>query len=375
MPPNGVGQGQAPLAGDFPPDLSTLPAFNLVVNPFEPIIVPAGGQQTRYRYSGSGPLKPQDCKEHLTLYLKIYDWKDKAKLDGLSDGGRLTVFHRPPDDRAMVTLISGFRGSGRTSALNLLKYEFSARSAVEPLVLEYSAKITTDLTQHAKEFALILQRAARRAGHPQLANQLATTQQEWVGVGGSSPETLFDFFKQDISDLVPGLPVAIVLDAQDHKVTSDVWRPICRMLSRMSNFIIVSLSDWEQAKHFRANLERGEFDVAWVDAPKVTETKITQFLSHRLSKERAAPEAVPSLAPFTPEALQVLFRPTGNKGPLDKEPPGVTMLPIAVAMSRLAGVFQRKAAALMQELGNGGALTPAKVLITGQDMEDYLGSL
>jgi hypothetical protein len=371
MPPTAAAPDEARPPGDFPPALSAHPAFNLAVNPFEPVVIRIPGEKTRYRYSGSGPLKPQDCKDHLQLYFNVYEWKDITKLHGLREG-RLTVLNRPNAERAMVILISGFRGSGRTSALNLLKYEFAERSAVSPIVLEYNTKITTDRSQHAKEIAFILQRAARRMGYNDLADRLTATQKDWVaavGEAAGSPETLFDIFKEDISDLVPGLSVVVALDAQDHKVTSDVWRPICRMLSRMSEYIIVSLSDREQAQHFRANLELGEFQVAWVDSPKVDEDKFTEFLSHRLSKERVAPTAPEScLTPFTPQALKVLFRSTETGAPAVK-------MPIAVAMSRLASVFQHKATALSKDVNNGVVLTAAQVLITGADMEAYLGGL
>ena len=359
------------MPADFPEELSAHSAFNLVMNPFEPV-VRINGQEARYRYSGSGPLKPQECAEHLLLYFNIYDWKDEHKLKGIGADGRLIVLQRPNDDRSMVILISGFRGSGRTSALNLLKYEIAARSLRPPIAIEYNATITANQNQHAREIALILLRAVRRAGLDPLAGRLAETQKDWaaaVGDNAGSPETLFAMFKDDIADLASGLSVVITLDAQDHKVTSDVWRPICRMLSRVADFVIVSLSDHDQAQHFRNNLELGEFQVAWVDAPKVTKDRIMQFLSHRLSKERVEPARVHSpLSPFTPEALQVLFRAIGgNKAE--------GTMPIAVAMSRLTDVFRHKAQALLQDIKNGVALTVDSVQISGQDMEKYLDDL
>lgn len=76
----------------------------------------------------------------------------------------------------------------------------------------------------------------------------------------------------------------------------------------------------------------------------------------------------PGLEPFTKEALQALVDPAGK---------GVAQQPltIAVAMSRLAGVFQRKATALKQHVANGAKLTPAEILIDRKYMEDYLASL
>jgi hypothetical protein len=356
--------------GDYPPVLSAHPAFNLDFNPFEPRVQVDG---TRFRYSGSGPLMPQECAQHLPLYFNVYEWKDPTKVNGLAPRGGLTVLLEPRDDRAMVILISGFRGSGRTSALNLLKYEITQRAVQPPVIVEYkTAQITTNLNQHAKEIAYVTQRAVRRLGHVALAGQLSTAQTEWaaaVGETSSNPDMLFSIFADEIRDHVPGLPIVVALDAQDHKVTSDVWRPICRMLGQVARYIIVSLSDRDQAQHFRANLERGEFQVAWIDAPKVSEPRIRQFLSDRLSGARVGPVGpAAALTPFTPEAVQALFRATGENA-------DTIAVPIAVAMSRLADVFQKKAMALSEEVNAGATLVSASVLITGADMERYLGQL
>jgi hypothetical protein len=359
-----------PNPADFPQALSAHPAFNLAGNPFEAIVYVAG-QPIRYRYAGSGPLKPHECEEHLPLYFDVYEWMNATRLKGLGADGRLTVLQRPNDDRSMVILISGFRGSGRTSALNLLKYETRKRSAIAPVVVEYNAKITSNVNQHCKEIAFAIRLAIKRAGHDTLAMQLADSQKDWadtVGQDAGSPEMLFDIFKENITDLLPGLPVVVALEAQDHKSTSDIWRPICRMLSRLCQYIIVTLTDRDQAEHFRGSLEIGAFQTAWIDAPKVTQGKIVQILSSRLAIKRVNPPATPGLEPFTQQALQVLFQPIGaGAAP-------VTM-PIAVAMSMLAAVFQRKAQALEQDIANGIQLTEAKVLITGQDMGDYLANL
>lgn len=99
-----------------------------------------------------------------------------------------------------------------------------------------------------------------------------------MGQDAGSPELLFDMFKQDIADLKPGLPIVIALDARDHKVTSDIWRSICSMLSRVADYIFVTLTDRDQAQHFRGYLEVDLFQAAWIDAPRVTEGKIIQYL-------------------------------------------------------------------------------------------------
>jgi hypothetical protein len=249
----------------------------------------------------------------------------------------------------------------------LLLYEIEQQMQQRPILVTYRTPITSNRVQHAADIAWLLSLDAAQVSGQALADTLKQSIKDWrenVPPGGApDPDTLFQLLRMVIP---AGRGVVAVLDAANHKVSNAVWRPICRMLAELADFIIVSLSDKAEANLFRTNLAMGEFQVGWVDAPKITEAKMTALLATRLLRERATAGADPaSLTPFTSEALGVLYRPAG----------GATQTvtwSITVAMSKLAGAFAAKSRALAQALAQGHRPSPAEILITAKDMEDYL---
>ena len=352
------------MAADPPATLANEPAFNLVRDPFAPEFTTPAGKE-RYYYSGSGPLDPRSNAAHLGFYLDVYEWHDPGKVGGMRPDGRLAALERNNPGRSMILLVSGFSGCGRSSAINLLLYEIENRMGHAPLRVDYSVSITATLVQHAISIAQLLMDAA--APTATLATNLERRLDRWLKYtpAGLSPDP--DGLFQALKTAIPaGLGVVTVLDAANHKVPSETWRKICEILAHISDFIIVSLSDRQEAELFRSILSRGQYQVGWIDAPKITEDKMTKLLALRLEHERMAKGASPTpLAPFTAAALSALYqRGKGATQPVS--------WPIAVAMGWLAKAFAAKSRVLTDAVNNGRQPAAAEIEITANDMENVI---
>jgi hypothetical protein len=356
---------------DPPPALATDPALNLARDPFAPELQLPGGA-VRFPYAGSGPLDPR--AGHLGLYLDLYDWPDAGKVGGMAPNGRLSALERANPQQAMVLLVSGFGGCGRSSAINLLLYEienYLKNLNQHPIIVSYRTQIISTCAQHAADIAGLLARQVSRSSDDgkALADILKETLKEWTGNVvpnskiGPNPDNLFQMLRDDIPS---ERRVVVILDAVNHEVSSDIWQSICRALSQLADFIIVSLSERKYADLFRSIFGVGEFQVGRVDAPKTTEAKMAKLLAVRLGHERIIANTDPaSLVPFTPEALNVLYRPSGNRTE-------TVEWSITAAMRALAGAWVAKSRALAATLAEGRRPTPDEIAITAKDMEDYI---
>jgi hypothetical protein len=330
--------------------------------------VPSANPPARFYYSGSGALDPVKAADHLAFYLDLYDWQDKGKVGGLRPDGRLAALERTNPSRAMILLVSGFNGCGRHSAINLLLYEIAQKLGQAPVVVTYATPITENRAQHALEIATFFAKAVMQhpAGGAALATTLRKTIKDWREniIPGTTPnaDTLFQSIKTDIP---AGMGIVVVLDASNHKVSNDIWRPICGLLAELAQFVIVGLSNKVEANLFRTHLSLGQFQVGWIDAPRISKADMAKLLAARLKSERAVPgAATESLSPFTSGALDVLHsRSDSSNQSVD--------WPIEVALNRLAGVFAEKIRSLEQMIANGQQPTEADIAITAQDMRNY----
>ena len=346
------------------------PTIGLRLNPFEPEI-PIKGKPTRFRYT-SGPLDPRMSDGYLKLFFNLYKWMDKVAIEGLNAEGRLVRLDRLRADHAMLVLISGVSGSGRTSVRNLLLYEIEQRLQHSLLLVEYPVRVVDDPQQNAIDLAMRLQDEVEDIPNLDLAMAIGNTLERWQKgtVGGSpNPDTLFALLKRRLDRNIPERPVVFSLEALSHKVSSDNWRPICTMLGQIASFIIVLLTDTNDARNFRKCLDNGEFQVAWIDAPQISKHVMKEFLELRLSQERVGgAAAAANIAPFTAEALVTTFATSDEKGEQE--------LTIALALARLAGLFDWKLHRLSQMLatagGSAASLPVETVEISAQDVRDFL---
>jgi hypothetical protein len=398
---------------DLPDQLKANPALNLKRDPFA-LELSAGNGPARFRYDESRPLVPFRNRQYLELYLNPYDWRSRTKVDGLDQNGRLITLQPGNAPDAMVLLVSGFKGCGRTSMINLLRYEIEQQMAPmgwRPIVVPYSAAIVgTEAVDHALDIAESL---ANEAGVPpteasydapggallpanrdggagtdgqaaaetarrardrakELEDTIRQTASRWrqnVLPGREPrPESLFRNLRRAIPE---DLRVVVQVEAVDQQTTPASWLSICDMLRQLADFIIVSLSntmdrDTASAALVRSAVETGRLPAGWINAPRVARAQMETLLAARLARERRLPDTdTNSLVPFTPEALAALYKTAGGST-------GPVTLPISAALKVLAGAFTAKSNALGRMLASGQQPLATDIPITDRDVEQYL---
>lgn len=264
----------------------------------------------------------------------------------------------------LTLLVSGAQGCGRTSLKNLLLYELTQRSQAPPLVVEFTVAPVLNRAQTALSLARMLARQAKGLNSA-AATAMATTIETWKNdiIPGAEPliDNLFGPLKEDIQARFSGASVIIFLDALNHAVTRDTAQACAAMLQGLSDFVILALTDNDDARFIRSSCIMHGQPVALIDAPKVGLATVREFLKGRLAKARmqgiTAPDA---LHPFTDDALLALL---ASSNPHDRQP---ISLPIRVAIQKLANAIEKKCAATTA----GGA---APGVIGGAEMRAALG--
>ena len=349
-------------------------ALKLRTNPFSPERVD-GGQATRFDYT-AGPLNPETNPQHLQYYFDLYEWFDAQQFGRIGPDGRLVVFPAQVNRPGTIVVISGFTGTGRTSLINLLLFEIRQRALSAPIVTKYPVRITSNRRLEAMNFADNFMRTVLKstAGTKQrrIKKLMESTFEKWKtnsSLEEPNADYLFQQLALDVDDVLPNTPIAFSLDATDYMNTPDTWRLICMMLQHLANYIILSLSNRDHARYIKDSLLRNNFQVVWVDAPRVDVSRTKSFLTHRLGAEREGLIAQgQELFPFTDDALDALFAPTSGNQPVPQS--------ISVAIKRLKGAFEKKlndiASLLADPATAGQHLSAARVLIRGADMQRYL---
>lgn len=351
--------------------------FGLRTNPFTPTVV-ENDNPTRFEYGG-GPLNPfaEENRYHLRYYFDVYDWMDPHAVDGLNGDGRLRVFERGSGQKPMIVLISGFQGTGRTSLKNLLLFEIATRSAKEPIVTEIKISLTTDRAQDAQNLAsTFVKNFTTPTNMGNVRNALQESIKNWRESRlGSDPnmEFLFQSMRNDVEAAIPDRPIVFCFDATNHATSPDAWRQICKAVALLADFVILFVSDRNQANLSKTILAQSNYQAAWIDAPAVDHGKMGRFLAKRLREERIAAHqhAAAELAPFHPDALKVLFSATQGAG----QPENVT-LAISFALANLKRAFNNKcnelAAALQAAGGDVEKIDPQCFWISEADMRDAM---
>ena len=356
---------------------SALSALRLKTNPFSPERSD-GGRLVQFDYT-AGPLTPEAYPHHLQYYFDLYDWSDTQQLGNIGPDGRLVTFPNQVGRPGMIIVISGFNGTGRTSLINLLLYEIKHRAPSGLIVTKYPIKITSSRRQDAMNFADNFIRTVTNftAGNRQraiksLPTKMKDTFDRWKA--NSSPdETNADYLFQqlalDAEDVLPTTPIVFSLDATDYMNTPDTWRPTCTMLRYLANYIILSLSNRDHAIYLKNSLQRSNFQVVWIDSPRVDVPRARRFLTHRLAAEREGVTVQGAeLFPFTDEAVNALFAPTNGNQSVPQ--------PISVTIKKLKGAFDKKFSDITRVLADPATasqqLSAANLSISAADMRHYL---
>jgi hypothetical protein len=352
-------------------------ALRLKTNPFSPERM-EDGQLIRFDYT-AGPLTPEINPHHLQYYFDIYDWSDTQQVGNIGPDGRLVNFPTQVGRPGIIVVISGFAGTGRTSLINLLLYEIKNRASSTPIITKYPIKITSNRRQDAMNFADNFMRtvakftaSSRKRDIKNLPKKMTSTFEKWKA--NSSPdETNADYLFQqlalDVEDTLPDIPIVFSLDATDYMNTPDTWRPTCTMLRYLANYIVLSLSNRDHALYIRNSLLRNNFQVVWIDAPRVDIPRAKRFLTQRLAAERQGAAALgEELLPFTDEAINALFASTSGGQPVPQS--------ISVTIKKLKGAFDKKINDIVAVLADTAAaaqqLSAAPLSISAVDMRRYL---
>jgi hypothetical protein len=108
------------------------------------------------------------------------------------------------------------------------------------------------------------------------------------------------------------------------------------MLHGFVDFVILTLTDNDDARYIRSSCIMNGQPVALIDAPRIDLDGLRAFLRRRLDKARVRVAVTSDLHPFTDDALIALFAPSNRH---DREP---VRLPIGVAIQKLAKAMERK---------------------------------
>lgn len=268
-------------------------------------------------------LTPQADSNQLDYYLDFYDWKTHDLLSGLSPKGAVDV-SKLRSAHTVTILISGIVGSGRTSVKNLLLYELEKVAVAagrgipdsRPIVLEVKVPLSTDQQKAALALSMLLITAAKRRS-ADAAKEIEETLVTWqrINAGGSPDvETLFQNLQVAVSERFPGVEIIVVLDALEHTLTRDTARAANSMLKGFANYVIISLTQADDARFIRDELSARR-PTAWVNATKVTSNAIKGYVARRNAAHRIAGFVGPDqIFPFTDRAIDYLFKATAGAG-------------------------------------------------------------
>jgi len=306
-------------------------------------------------------LSPRADPGQLAYYLDFYEWHSAGLLNGLGPGGSIDVSALRSSETVTI-LISGAKGSGRSSVKNLLLYELEKASQnpdsggalrPAPIILDVKVPLSSDQKQAAIMLSFLLADEAERR-NPAAGQQITKTFTRWSNFPDAAPTMLFQLLQMDIQAAFPHTEVIVVLDASSHTLTRDTARATNAMLSGFAAYVIMSLTRPDDARFMRDELT-GKRRAAWVNAPKVDAAVVKAYVTDRIAAQRAPGFAAPDqIFPFSAGAIEKLFKATAG--------PGMEPLSIGIVLEKLAGVMARKA----QKPG-----APPSI-ITDADMEDFL---
>ena len=292
-------------------------------------------------------------------YFDFYSWLDTSAVGGLTPLGRIKSPGLTGGNRMLTLLISGPQGCGRSSLKNLLLFELIQQAAQPPIVVEWPVTPSINRAQNMVSLARKLAQTAQ-ALDVGAGTALNTVIADWQKdqLVGQEPDIdyLFAQLRQDLQIHLPSSPVVVSLEALSHTLSRDTAYATSATLESVADFVVLSLTNTDDAKIVRTSCINNGRPVALIEAPKVDLDTAKRLLSHHLRRLRAE-AAADELFPFTEPALAVLFAGTDAR-----VQPSVS-LPIRVALQKLSAALTNKCQP------GGGPPGP----ITAADMRATLG--
>lgn len=306
--------------------------------------------------SASGPLiAPADLAD----YHDFYRWVDLQKLGGLTAEGRVLIADLSPSPgRMMLLLLSGAQGCGRSSLESLLSYETIQRFKTPPITPKLT--LTNVLDKRAIAIAMARALSVEVKKHSlEASTALGSTIDSWRDDNppGVEPmiDTLFDRLRSEMQTSLPDVGVILTLDAIRHSVTRDTAQACAAMPQGLADFVILILTNHDDAQFIRSSSIRKGQPVALVDAPRLDLVTTRAVLEKRLKNCRVPGAITSVLYPFTDDALAALFEPSPNFR--DQ----TIKLPIRVAMQKLADAAERKCSASTSASTDLGVIDAADI--------------
>jgi len=307
-------------------------------------------------------LAPMKHPDHLDYYFDFYEWRDQARLKGISAEGRIEILQLSVNTTTI--LISGPTGCGRSSLENLLLYEITELAQSAPLILSLKLRVgQRDTTSRGLALANNTYAEVRR-GSPEKGQVLLATIEGWKALilPGTQPDiaNLFEQLRRDINDELPGALVIVSLEALDHTISYEAALDTADMVQGFADIVILSVTVSDTARYIRTSFTTRQRAVAWVNAPRVAPRDLKRYVEKRFGAERSGGDPRPGpLHPLTEEAIETVFASADATNVID--------LPIRIAIQKLADVLRGK---LRQQVGEGSV---GELAINEQDVRRTLG--
>jgi hypothetical protein len=250
-----------------------------------------------------GTLDPSRDARLVRYYFDHYEWSGSRHFVHLSKDHAFEEFN--PSADALLVMIAGGANHGRRSLANLMLYKIGQQAGESPLVIDVELQ-GRNQPENVKACAQLFIFAYTRdpGARPTRADLLAIFEQQTKGKPTGDRAcyaTLFQILRQEIRPHFMR-PIVLRVSGGDHY---DTWETIYNSTRTLFSYIIVATSFESHVGACRKSL--GE-RAAVVRAGGLDRAMTARFLEERIGHERRAPASTPSLAPFSEEALDELFK-------------------------------------------------------------------
>jgi hypothetical protein len=281
----------------------------------EPYLDDEGGAVSRTFWQL--PLNTARDRRFIDFYFDLYDWQKSTLIQNIS---KQTLFEKFPalstlrEPKSVLVVIQGSDGTGCESLRNLILHKIQEESRALPVVVE----VNLDSFNHADNLKEIAQTFYDGYGNSIYRTPTRDELKEIYDEGKDSPnpgaETFYAGMFRRLNTKVRTVQknARIVLLLKGALKTGgdsyDTWRVIYNSTSSLFQYIIVITTDEIEANSVHTVFRRDNKNVTLIKARELGLNDAKRYLLARLDQERTASVNDP-LAPFTEEALTVLFSP------------------------------------------------------------------
>jgi hypothetical protein len=264
-------------------------------------------------------LRPDLDPKVFRLFFDIYDWDDSPLLKKLSKENGIASFpdkRSLPSNAPLMVIISGPSHSGLDSLANLVSFKVAEKAKMT--LLESKVELDgRDASANVRGVAeVIIDSVEYKSGIKDAAAVAKTMydrlQRSVAASAGQANPSFSDVFRAFDMILAPAKRCIVIriLKGGDH----DSWARIYGSAKDLADCVIVTTPDAAFAKTCYDAMNTSKQNVTWIKARPLDLDVTRKFVEERLGfvKMAGAPGANFRYAPFTEEALDVLFQPGTN---------------------------------------------------------------